>query len=175
MQGQTAQNKSDSLRDENVSTGTTPNVDEQTVPSLWGQPITSPLPSAESIPPRISSSARPYISGLAHSSSTRPLAALASASSPDILRSARFDGPAAIVARDSTPLPSAEKDADDPTHLSSRQALADARQYTTLTTLSRLFAAQTTSSRHPSFNDGAMPPLYTRCKCTFFFYASFLY
>ncbi|TKA83029.1 hypothetical protein B0A55_00832 [Friedmanniomyces simplex] len=61
-------------------------------------------------------------------------------------------------------LPQVEKDADDPTTPpASSRAGVDRQQSTTLTTLSRLFAATSPNvSRHSSYLSGQLPATYTR-------------
>jgi hypothetical protein len=75
-------------------------------------------------------------------------------------RSARFeDNPLPTTPQSEDEVPRAEKDADDPTiALDSRRSL-ERREYTTLTTLSRLFAAQTSpdTSRTPSYGQEIGP------------------
>jgi len=103
------------------------------------------------------------------SNSSRPLATLASVAS--MKRNARLkvlDAQPPPIAQFSSQIPSAQKDADDPTtppDSNNSRENTRGREYTTLTTLSRLFAGDGTmpSSRTPSYNQ-ASGPLYVRGK-----------
>jgi hypothetical protein len=99
------------------------------------------------------------------STSSRPLATLASIA--NMKRSQRrrvADDPPPIV-QFSTQIPSAQKATDDPTTPPDSKPAIDSRgrEYTTLTTLSRLFAGNDTMpiSRAPSYTH-ASGPLYMR-------------
>jgi hypothetical protein len=102
------------------------------------------------------------------SNSSRPLATLAGVAS--MKRNARLKvmdaQPPPPIVQFSSQIPSAQKDADDPTtppDSSNSRDNTRGREYTTLTTLSRLFAGDGTmpSSRTPSYNQ-ASGPLYMR-------------
>ncbi|KAL5386243.1 hypothetical protein DPSP01_004324 [Paraphaeosphaeria sporulosa] len=98
------------------------------------------------------------------STSSRPLATLAIANMKRSQRTRATDDPPPIV-QFSTQIPSAQKATDDPTTPPDSKPTRDSRgrEYTTLTTLSRLFAGNDTMpcSRAPSYTH-ASGPLYMR-------------
>ncbi|KAF2802265.1 uncharacterized protein BDZ99DRAFT_428745 [Mytilinidion resinicola] len=105
---------------------------------------------------------RPLLRAASSSNSSRPLAALAG-SAAGSTRTARFDENSPAILHNDEEVPRAEKDADDPTIALDTRRPLERREYTTLTTLSRLFASQTSpdASRAPSYGQG-MGPLRRR-------------
>jgi hypothetical protein len=99
------------------------------------------------------------------SSAQRPLSALAAAAASSRARTARFAEDKTTSSQDNTEMPSAEKDADDPSTPEEAKALVEQRNYSTkMTTLSRLLGAQTAPSASRQVSDvGFLSPLYTRC------------
>lgn len=162
----------------------TPNLDPVPTRSTWGASSSSSRATANSLSsssPRQARSAGPSSSifssnisdavrhsahTITPSSSSRPLAALASASAlSSSRRAAHFDTNMTISRSNERTLPRVEKDFDDPTSPSDSHRSLEGREYTTLTTLSRLFAAQTSpvASRAPSYTaSGGLH--YNRCK-----------
>ncbi|KAF2760454.1 hypothetical protein EJ05DRAFT_462522 [Pseudovirgaria hyperparasitica] len=126
---------------------------ERSIPSRSG-PLTSNPPSIFSagppVPPTLT-----VESPSSSSTSSRTLTALSRPSTNPGRRTTRFDGP--LTEDESSaenPIPRAEKDADDPTTpLTHTRSYDRSREYTTLTTLSKLFAANFSpeSSRQPSY------------------------
>lgn len=120
----------------------------------------SPIERAPNVTPA-------HVGGSSSSNSSRPLATLAGAAA--MKRNARrqvLDAQPPPIVQFSSQIPSAQKDADDPTtppDSSNSRENTRGREYTTLTTLSRLFAGDGTmpSSRTPSYNQ-ASGPLYMR-------------
>lgn len=111
-------------------------------------------------------STRVHVGSSSSSNSSRPLATLASVANMT-KRTSRMkvsDEQTPIVQLH-TKIPPAQKDADDPTTPVDHKRSKDTRgrEYTTLTTLSRLFAGESTmpNSRTPSYNQAA-GPLYLR-------------
>ncbi|OCK79984.1 hypothetical protein K432DRAFT_382601 [Lepidopterella palustris CBS 459.81] len=133
-------------------------------PSLFSPGTPSIFSSAPSTSPIITTDAtRPTIMTTSPSSSSRPLATLASTSAIAARRTARFEDNASSPSQNNNKLSTAEKDADDPTTPIEGRGSTERREYTTLTTLSRLFASHTSpdTSRAPSYNQSA-GPMYTR-------------
>ncbi|KAF1952974.1 hypothetical protein CC80DRAFT_596130 [Byssothecium circinans] len=115
---------------------------------------------------RVGDAPVPVHAGSPPPNSSRPLQTLANIAS--MKRNSRLkvsDEQPSPIAQFTPRIPSAQKDADDPTTPpdSRRSRESQGRDYTTLTTLSRLFAgdATMTNSRTPSYNQ-ASGPLYTR-------------
>lgn len=133
--------------------------------SLFSPGVPAALPE-EGSSRLIADGTRARVSGSSSlSTSSRPLAVLASASNMT-RRTARLTvSDEQPIAQLSTQIPSAQKDVDDPTTPvdSQRSKETRGREYTTLTTLNRLFAGDTTmpASRTPSYNH-ATGPLYMR-------------
>lgn len=132
-------------------------------PSLFSSGPPSRFPSTT--PPASSSANEPPRSLLRAASSSnlsRPLAALAG-SAAGSTRTARFDENTPAILQNDEEVPRAEKDAEDPTIALDNRRSLERREYTTLTTLSRLFASQTSPdvSRAPSYAQG-MGPLRRR-------------
>lgn len=108
----------------------------------------------------------PHAAFQSSSNSSRPLASLASVANMKRTQRMRTpDAPPPPIAQYSTQIPSAQKATDDPTTPPDSRPSRDSRgrEYTTLTTLSRLFAVNDTmpTSRAPSYNQ-ATGPLYMR-------------
>ena len=127
----------------------------------------SPQVPPESPVERASNVTPVHVANSSPSNSSRPLATLASVAS--MKRNARLkalDAQPPPIVQFSSQIPSAQKDADDPTTPPDSNNSRDntrGREYTTLTTLSRLFAGDGNmpSSRTPSYNQ-ASGPLYMR-------------
>lgn len=100
-----------------------------------------------------------------HSTSPRLLSALASSVASMKRARVRLADDPKPVSHFTPPIPSAQKDADDPTTPPDSHSSRDmaGREYATLTTLSRLFASDSTmpNSRTPSYNR-THGPLYRR-------------
>lgn len=121
-------------------------------PSIFSSaPSTSPSLTTDSVRPSVISTSPP--------NSLRPLAALSGSSTATVRRTARFEDEASLATRNNNRMEKAEKDADDPTTPVESRRSIERREYTTLTTLSRLFAAQSSpvSSRAPSYHQSAGP------------------
>ncbi|KAF2009730.1 hypothetical protein BU24DRAFT_81386 [Aaosphaeria arxii CBS 175.79] len=127
-----------------------------------GTPPTSSSP--------VTDTTRTHVNASSSSNSSRSLSVLASAANMT-RRTARLtvpdERPQPPIVQLSAQIPSAQKDIDDPTTPIENRRSQDggiSREYATLTTLSRLFAGDTTTmpnSRTPSYNHAA-GPLYLR-------------
>ena len=124
--------------------------------------VFSSAPSASSS--LMTDSVRPSVTSTSPPNSLRPLAALSGPSTATVRRTARFEDEASSATQNNNRMERAEKDADDPTTPVESRRSIERREYTTLTTLSRLFAAQSSpvSSRAPSYHQSA-GPTYMRC------------
>ncbi|KAF1976916.1 hypothetical protein BU23DRAFT_15187 [Bimuria novae-zelandiae CBS 107.79] len=109
--------------------------------------------------------AAPHVGGPSPSNSSRPLATLASFANMKRSQRMRAQEEPSPIAQFSTQIPSAQKTTDDPTTPPDSKPARETRgrEYTTLTTLSRLFAGNDTvpDSRTPSYNQ-ATGPLHMR-------------
>lgn len=133
-------------------------------PSLFSAGRPAMLPEPPSVLHTVDAPT-PHVPVTSSSTSSRPLATLASIANMKRSQRTRATDDPPPIAQFSSQIPSAQKATDDPTTPPDSKPTADSRgrEYTTLTTLSRLFAGSDAMpcSRAPSYNQ-ANGPLYMR-------------